>query len=109
LVTGSSRGIGAATTTYFAQAGADVVINYRNKAARAEKLATALREHGGNVVVVGADLTEPESVSEMMKTVETQLGGLDLLVLNASGGMEGGMAEDYALKLNRDAQVGMLD
>lgn len=109
LVTGSSRGIGADTVKYFADAGADVVVNYRNKAARAEKLATQLRESGVRVLVEGADLTDAESVAQMMQNVKKEYGGLDILVLNASGGMEAGMAEDYALKLNRDAQVNMLD
>jgi len=109
LVTGSSRGIGADTTTYFAEAGANVVINYRNKAARAEKLAESLRAHGSEVLVVGADLTDQDSVETMLSTVKDAFGTLDILVLNASGGMESGMAEDYALKLNRDAQVGMLE
>ena len=109
LVTGSSRGIGADTTTYFAEAGANVVINYRNKAARAEKLATQLREHGSQVITIGADLTDPDSVASMLDTVRDAYGSLDILVLNASGGMEGGMAEDYALTLNRDAQVNLLE
>lgn len=109
LVTGSSRGIGADTATYFAQAGANVVINFRNKAPRAEKLATQLRELGVEVLVVGADLTDPTSVSDMMSQVRDAFGGLDLLVLNASGGMESGMGEDYALVLNRDAQLNVLD
>ncbi len=108
LVTGSSRGIGADTARYFAQAGANVVINYRNKAPRAEKLATELRELGVEVLVVGADLTDLESVRAMFAQVKEAFGALDILVLNASGGMEGGMAEDYALKLNRDAQVSVL-
>ena len=97
LVTGSSRGIGADTATYFAQAGANVVINFRNKAPRAEKLATQLRELGVEVLVVGADLTDPASVSDMMSQVRDAFGGLDLLVLNASGGMESGMGEDLSL------------
>lgn len=109
LVTGSSRGIGADTTRYFAEAGADVVINYRNKAARAEKLATELREHGGEVLVVGADLTDDSSIRNMVETVQESFTSLDILVLNASGGMESGMGEDYALKLNRDAQLAMLE
>ena len=109
LVTGSSRGIGADTTTYFAEAGANVVINYRNKAARAEKLADKLREHGSQVLTVGADLTDADSVKTMLDEVRDAYGSLDILVLNASGGMEGGMAEDYALALNRDAQVNMLE
>ena len=109
LVTGSSRGIGADTVRYLAQAGANVVINYRNKAPRAEKLATELRELGVEALVVGADLTDGESVQAMFAEVERAFGGLDILVLNASGGMESGMAEDYALQLNRDAQVRVLE
>ncbi|MFF2633622.1 SDR family oxidoreductase [Microbacterium sp. NPDC058021] len=109
LVTGSSRGIGADTVRYLAEAGANVVINFRNKAPRAEKLAAQLRELGVEALVVGADLTDPDAVQAMFAEVERVFGGLDILVLNASGGMESGMAEDYALKLNRDAQVGVLE
>ena len=109
LVTGSSRGIGADTARYLAEAGANVVINYRNKAPRAEKLGAQLRELGIEVLVVGADLTDSASVQAMFDEVERTFGGLDILVLNASGGMESGMAEDYALQLNRDAQVRVLE
>ena len=108
LVTGSSRGIGADTVRYFAEAGADVVINFRNKAPRAEKLAAQLRELGVRALVVGADLTDPASVADMFDQVKAEFGTLDILVLNASGGMESGMAEDYALTLNRDAQLNVL-
>ena len=108
LVTGSSRGIGADTVRYFAQAGANVVINFRNKAPRAEKLAAELRSLGVEALVVGADLTDPESVQAMFSEVERTFGSLDVLVLNASGGMESGMGEEYALQLNRDAQVNVL-
>ena len=109
LVTGSSRGIGADTVRYFAEAGADVVINFRNKAPRAEKLASQLSELGVRALVQGADLTDPASVAAMMDAVRESYGGLDILVLNASGGMESGMEEDYALQLNRDAQLSVLD
>ncbi|WP_314147419.1 SDR family oxidoreductase [uncultured Leifsonia sp.] len=109
LVTGSSRGIGADTAQYLAEAGASVVINYRNKEARAVKLADQLRAAGGTALTVGADLTDPASVQAMFGTVATEWGGLDILVLNASGGMESGMAEDYAMQLNRDAQVNVLN
>ena len=108
LVTGSSRGIGADTVRYLAEAGADVVINYRNKAQRAEKLAAQLRELGVRALVESADLTDAAAVDAMLADVEAELGGLDLLVLNASGGMEADMPADYALRLNRDAQVDML-
>lgn len=108
LVTGSSRGIGADTVRYLAEAGADVVINFRNKAPRAEKLAAQVRELGVRALVIGADLTDADSVGSMYAEIEREFGGLDILVLNASGGMESGMGEDYALVLNRDAQVGAL-
>jgi NAD(P)-dependent dehydrogenase (short-subunit alcohol dehydrogenase family) len=108
LITGSSRGIGADTAQYLAAAGASVVINFRNKEARAVKLADSIREAGGTAITVGADLTDPASVAGMFDTVRSEWGGLDILVLNASGGMESGMAEDYAMQLNRDAQVNAL-
>ncbi|PJJ63259.1 SDR family oxidoreductase [Compostimonas suwonensis] len=109
LVTGSSRGIGADTVRYAADAGAKVVINFRNKEARAVKLADAIRADGGTALTVGADLTDPASVAGMFEQIRAELGGLDILVLNASGGMESGMAEDYAMTLNRDAQLSVLD
>lgn len=109
LVTGSSRGVGADTARYFAEAGASVVINYRNKAARADKLVAEFAEYDGDSFAVGADLTDTDSVAAMLAEVKARLGGLDILVLNASGGMEQNMGADYALRLNRDAQVGMLN
>ncbi|PRY17478.1 SDR family oxidoreductase [Kineococcus rhizosphaerae] len=108
LITGSSRGIGAQTATYVAEAGASVVVNYRSKAPRADKLVSSLTASGATAIAVGADLTDPASVTAMFERVREEFGGLDLLFLNASGGMEQGMAEDYAMQLNRDAQVNAL-
>ena len=108
LITGSSRGIGAKTAEYPADAGATVVVNYRNKEARAQKLVDSIEAAGGSAMAVGADLTDPVGVARMIGEIKDQLGGLDLLILNASGGMEADMGEDYAMKLNRDAQVGLL-
>lgn len=109
LVTGSSRGVGADTVRYFAEAGASVVVNYRNKAARAEKIVAEITAAGGEATAIGCDITDADSVAEMMAVIQRKLGGLDILVLNASGGMESNMGEDYALRLNRDAQVGLLE
>ena len=108
LVTGSSRGIGADTATFFAEAGANVVINFRNKEARAIRLVDKIVAAGGSAIALGADLTDPTSVAGMLDTIESEWGGLDILVMNASGGMESGMAGDYAMQLNRDAQVTLL-
>jgi NAD(P)-dependent dehydrogenase (short-subunit alcohol dehydrogenase family) len=109
LVTGSSRGVGADTAVFLAQAGAKVVVNFRNKEKRAVQLVDQLVGRGGEAIAVGADLTDPASVAAMMDRIRTEFGGLDLLILNASGGMESGLGEDYALRLNRDAQLGVLD
>lgn len=108
LVTGSSRGIGADTLGYFAEAGAAVVVNYRNKEARAVKIRDGIIAAGGQAISVGADLTDPADVNRMFQEAEQAFGKLDILVMNASGGMESGMGEDYAMKLNRDSQVNLL-
>jgi len=109
LVTGSSRGIGADTVRYLAEAGASVVVNYRSKAPRAEKIVAEIVAAGGRAIAVGADLTDPESVESMFERTVAELGPIDLLVLNASGGMESGMGDDYAMRLNRDAQVNVVE
>ena len=109
LITGSSRGIGADTAKYLAAAGARVAINYRNKEVRALKLIAEITDAGGEAIAIGGDLTDLASLKAMFQTVKDAWGGLDILVLNASGGMEGGMAEDYAMQLNRDAQVSALE
>jgi NAD(P)-dependent dehydrogenase (short-subunit alcohol dehydrogenase family) len=108
LVTGSSRGIGADTLGYFAEAGASVVVNFRNKEARAQKIVDSIRSRGGHAIAVGADLTDPESVKAMFEQAKDAFGQLDILVMNASGGMEAGLGEDYAMRLNRDSQVNLI-
>ncbi|MFM6963036.1 MAG: SDR family oxidoreductase [Micrococcales bacterium] len=108
LVTGSSRGIGADTIGYFADAGASVVVNFRNKEARALKIVDSIKAEGGHALAVGADLTDASAVAGMFAQAEAEFGKLDILVMNASGGMEAGMGEDYAMRLNRDSQVNLL-
>ncbi|MER1998065.1 MAG: SDR family oxidoreductase [Arthrobacter sp.] len=108
IVTGSSRGIGAEVAKLLAGEGAGVVVNYRQKAPRANKVVAAIEAAGGRAVAVGADLTSPEGPAALVDAALDSFGSLDVLVLNASGGMETGVEENYALKLNRDAQVNML-
>jgi 3-oxoacyl-[acyl-carrier protein] reductase len=109
IVTGSSRGIGAEVAKLLAAEGAAVVVNYRQKAPRANKVVADIEAAGGRAVAVGADLTSQEGVQALVSAAMENFGSLNVLVLNASGGMETGVAEDYALKLNRDAQVNMLN
>ena len=108
VVTGSSRGVGAATAQKLAALGANVVVNYRQKAPRANKVVASIEENGGQAVAVGADLTNPDDVRTLMRTAVDTYGSLDILVLNASGGMETDLGEDYAMRLNRDAQLDAL-
>lgn len=108
IVTGSSRGIGAEVAKLVAAEGASVVVNYRQKAPRANKVVAQIEEAGGRAVAVAADLTEAAGSQALVAAAQQNFGGLDVLVLNASGGMETSMGEDYALRLNRDAQVNML-
>ncbi len=108
IVTGSSRGIGSVTAQLLAEQGIGVVINYRAKAPRANKIVAAIEEKGGKAVAVGADLTTVEGPQALVDAAIENFGSLDVLVLNASGGMETNLGENYALRLNRDAQVAML-
>lgn len=105
LITGASRGVGAATAILLAGHGVDVVINYHNKAARAEAVATQIRQAGGRALPVRADLTDAVATRAMLDAAVDAYGSLDLLILNASGGLEQDMPADYAMRLNRDAQV----
>ncbi len=101
LITGASRGIGAATAIKLAELGADIVLNYRSKGARALDVVERLRALGVNVIPVQADITNEAETAAMFAKV----GGLDLLILNASGGMEKDRPQNYAMLLNRDAQM----
>ncbi|HHW50209.1 MAG TPA: SDR family NAD(P)-dependent oxidoreductase, partial [Pseudoclavibacter sp.] len=88
LITGASRGIGAATAQLLAAQGARVAINYRSRAARAEKIAAQIAEAGGEAFPIQADVTDAPAVSRMIDQIIDRWGHLDILVLNASGGME---------------------
>jgi NAD(P)-dependent dehydrogenase (short-subunit alcohol dehydrogenase family) len=81
LVTGASRGIGAAVVRAFAAGGDRVAVHYGRNAAAAEQVAAALP--GSGHVVVGADLGDAEAVRAMVDAAAEQLGGIDVLVNNA--------------------------
>lgn len=109
LVTGASRGVGAATARFLAVRGYDVVVNYRNKARRAEAVVAEVEAAGRKGWIAQADLTDADQTAAMFEQVAREPGHLDLLVLNASGGLEKGMAEDYAMQVNLLAQTRALD
>jgi NAD(P)-dependent dehydrogenase (short-subunit alcohol dehydrogenase family) len=105
LVTGASRGIGAATAIKLAERGLNVVLNYRGKTARAEEVAARIRELGRKALLAQADLTVSTEVEAMIQLVRQNFTQLDILILNASGGLEKDKAEDYAMALNFTAQL----
>ncbi len=83
IVTGSARGIGAATATALAGEGWPVVVNYRSDADSAEALASAIGDDGGRALAVAADVTEPEEVDSLFERAERELGPVLVLVNNA--------------------------
>lgn len=83
LVTGGSRGIGAAISKTLADAGASVVINYRERADEAKRLAKDLGRTGAHILTVQADVSQAEPVAKMVEAVKSELGSIDILINNA--------------------------
>jgi 3-oxoacyl-[acyl-carrier protein] reductase len=83
IVTGSSRGIGAAIAERLAADGFTVVINYAGSTAPAEALAAKIQKAGYRATAVQADVSDPAAVTRMFDSAETAYGGVDVLVNNA--------------------------
>ena len=85
LVTGSTGGIGAGIAQRFAEEGATVVINGR-RADAARQVAATIREAGGKAIIALGDLSKDEEVDNVLAKIQAELGSIDILVNNASGG-----------------------
>jgi NAD(P)-dependent dehydrogenase (short-subunit alcohol dehydrogenase family) len=83
LITGASRGIGAATARVLAERGFRVVVNYRSSAAEAEEVVAAITAAGGEAAAIRADVTVPDDVAAMFGDTEQRWGPVDVLVHNA--------------------------
>jgi NAD(P)-dependent dehydrogenase (short-subunit alcohol dehydrogenase family) len=102
LITGASRGIGAATARLAAARGYAVGINYTRDAAAAEAVARAVRDAGANAVIVRADVADEAQVVAMFDTVAGALGPIDALVNNAGILFKQSRLEDLdAARINR--------
>ncbi len=83
LVTGASRGIGRAVAIALARAGADVAVNYKERAAEASDVVDTISGVGRRAIVVAADVSRSDAVNDMFRAIEHSLGNVDILVNNA--------------------------
>jgi 3-oxoacyl-[acyl-carrier protein] reductase len=83
LVTGGSRGIGAAIALSLAEAGADIAINFRARSADANEVCVAIRKAGRRALALQADISKSGEVSGMVAQIERELGPVNILVNNA--------------------------
>ena len=84
LITGASRGIGAAIALEFARKGADVAITYERSAEKAGEVVRAIEAMGRKAVALQADSGDPAAVKRSVEAAAGALGGLDILVSNAA-------------------------
>ncbi|MER9235941.1 glucose 1-dehydrogenase [Mesorhizobium sp. M0622] len=83
IVTGASKGIGAAIAKGFAAAGAAVVVNYASSREGAERIVAEIEDRGGRAVAVQGDVSQAADVRRLFEAAKSEFGGLDILVNNA--------------------------
>jgi 3-oxoacyl-[acyl-carrier protein] reductase len=85
LVTGASRGIGAATARLLAAHGAAVAVNYHHSADDAAKVVNDIETAGGHAIAIQADVTDATAVNDLVARAAAEIGPIDVLILNAAG------------------------
>ncbi|MCQ4629093.1 SDR family oxidoreductase [Shinella sp. CPCC 100929] len=111
LMTGGSRGLGAATAEAFARQGADVAITYAASAEKAEAVVEALKAKGVRAIAIKSDQADLSSARPLIDKVIAEFGKLDILVNNAGIATQGQLVDDPNLddeKYNRQWQVNVL-
>ncbi len=111
LITGSGRGVGRATAIYFAQRGADIVVNYLRKKSAAEETAKEIEALGRKAHIVKADVGDEADLDRLISETEQAFGGLDILVNNAASGYARPVMEqkvkgwDWTMNINARAAL----
>ncbi len=83
VVTGASKGIGAAIAQHLAQEGASVVVNYASSREGAEKVVKAIEAAGGKAIAVGANVAKQDEITRLFSETKAKFGKVDILVNNA--------------------------
>ncbi|WP_211473883.1 SDR family oxidoreductase [Collimonas humicola] len=107
IVTGSSRGIGAAVAQRLAQDGFAVIVNYSGSAAAAAALVQQLIGQGGQALAVQADVSDPAAVRAMFDAAEQAFGGVDVLVNNAGIMVNASIAETDDAGFDRQIAINL--
>ncbi|HEU4965741.1 MAG TPA: 3-oxoacyl-ACP reductase FabG [Bacilli bacterium] len=112
LVTGASRGIGRAIALGLAQAGANVIVNYRASAEAAEEVTTACRAYGVQALAVQADVTQAKEVARLVEVASVNFGTPHILVNNAGLALTGllldTLEEEWDLLMNANLKAPFL-
>lgn len=107
IVTGASRGIGAAIAARLSADGFTVVINYSGNAAPAEELAREIEQKGGKALTAKADVSDAEAVRRMFDAADAAFGGVDVLVNNAGIMMLSSIADADDANFDRQIAVNL--
>lgn len=112
LVTGGSRGIGAAIALVLAENGADVAFTYRSDSEKAKAVETSIKATGHRAVAIQADSADPIAIESAVQEAVAVLGGIDILVNSAAIGLNGPLAEinlnDYQALMDVDVRAPLL-
>jgi NAD(P)-dependent dehydrogenase (short-subunit alcohol dehydrogenase family) len=109
LITGSGRGIGAATAKLAAKRGYAVCVNYLKNEERADQVVADIRAGGGRAIMVQADTANPDEVTRMFERIDLEFGPLDALVNNAGiTGRVGRLADYDAATIRRILDVNVV-
>lgn len=99
IITGASRGIGAATAILLAKNGFAVCVNYLSNEIRANEVVATIKKNGGTAIAIKADVSKEEDIINLFATVDKELGSVTALVNNA--GTNGGICEVANITLDR--------